>query len=210
MPPPPAGDAPAGRLSAPLSQPPKQKDALYELETLIMQTVVRHGEKMICNVENENGQEEPLSVIEFVFFSLQQDKLTFCTPLYQRMMEEGMEHVRDEGFCAERFFLRHPDQTTSSHAFDLSMDKEQLSQFYSRQKVNVQEQYNELMELITHLLTDLKLCIVSQRKKDIMKQMRDPNVLADRTRYHTIMQKFQEIKVLESRLAKACGDRVLS
>ena len=181
------------------------------VETLIMQAIVRHGEKILCNIENESGQEQALTVTEFVYYSLEQDGLTLENPLYQQLLTEAMEHIHDSGFVAERFFINHPEQHVSSLAFDLSTDHEELSSFYKKNdNSTLQEQYNLLMELVTHLLTDLKLSIVKKQKAEIMTKMRDPNVLSDRGQYRALMQRFQEVKELEAKFAKACGDRVIS
>jgi len=180
-------------------------------ERLIIQSLIRYGETVICNAEDENGQEAPITVIEFIYYALQEDKLYFSVPLYQQVLQLGMEHVHDKGFASERFFLNHPDQQINSLAFELSVDKEQLSKFHSRgQEENRQQQYNELMDLVTHLLADFKFSIVQRQKKEIMQEMRNPEVLKDRDRYRAIMQRLQELKVLESRMAKECGDRVIT
>ncbi len=190
----------------------KNEDAsIVSIETLILQAIVRHGEKIICNVEDEQNVTRPLTVIEFVYYSLAQDELTLSTPLYQQLLEAAMEHVHEPTFVAERFFINHPEQQVSSLAFELSTDREELSNFYKKNETeSLQEQYNLLMELVTHLLTDLKLSIVKKQKAQIMQQMRDRNVLSNRDQYRSLMQRFQEVKELEARLAKACGDRVIS
>ena len=208
-------DQQAGQTTSPaspiVSNTPAKASKASAIETLIIQSVIRHGEKILCNVEDETGTERPLTVIEFVFYSLDQDGLKLENPLYQNLLEIAMQHVKEPGFVSERFFINHPEQHISSLAFELSTDKEELSNFYKNSaNETLQEQYNMLMELVTHLLTDLKLSIVKAQKAEIMAKMRDRSVLSDRDQRRALMQRFQEIKELEARLAKVCGDRVIS
>lgn len=180
------------------------------IEALLVQAIIRHGERIICNVEDEDG-ERPLTVIEFIYYSLEQDQLVLFNPVHQSILMQGLEHVHEPHFNAERFFLHHPNQEINLLAFDLSTDREELSAFHSKSGAALpQDTPNALMELVTHLLTDLKLNIVRQRKKDIMQKMADPSTLKDRERYRSLMESFKEIKELEANLAKACGDRVIS
>lgn len=181
------------------------------IETLIIQAIIRYGEQVICNAEDETGQPQPLSVIEYVFYSLQQDDLAFSTPIYQQVLVQGMEHVHDEGFKAERYFLRHREQEINQLAFELAEDKEQLSRvFKDPESDSEQRKYTMLMELTTHLLTDFKLHVVKQKRDELMNQMRNPEILKDREKLRAIMEEMQVVKEQEKRLAKECGDRVLT
>ncbi len=184
----------------------KNKKKIHEIEKLIVQAIIRSGEKIICNMENENGEKETYKVIEFVYYSLAEDELTLTDPLYQHILQLGMDNVNTPGFKAEPFFLNYPDQNINDLAFNLATDKEQLSAFHSRNatKPTPQEEYNLLMELVTHLLTDLKLRIVKQREDDLNSLTR-----SNPADFRNIIPQLQELKELEARLAKQCGDRVI-
>lgn len=179
-------------------------------ERLIIQTILKHGEAIICNIEEEDGSLRPLTVLEFVYYSLAEENIILSTPLYQRVLQIGFEHIHDNGFCAERFFLNHPEPEINRMAGDLCVEREQLSKFHTRGNENGEEMdYEELMNLVGHVLTDYKLNLVKNQKQMLMQQMRDPEVLKDRTRCRALMEELQAIKVKESELAKACGDRVI-
>ena len=51
--------------------------------------IVRYGEKVMCNVTNEEGQEIPVSVIEYVVSDLKQDELSFHNPLHRQILTEA-------------------------------------------------------------------------------------------------------------------------
>lgn len=181
------------------------------IESLIVQAIIRYGERTIGNIEDESGNTHPMSVIEFIYYSLEEDNLTLSTPLYQKMLVLGMEHIHDENFKAERFYLQYHEQIINQLAFELGMEKEVLSRAFKQdESQSLQQEYNMLMELTNHLLTDFKLDYVKKQKDQLMTQMKNPSVLSDNEKRRSIMSQLIAIKEQENRLAKACGDRVLT
>lgn len=174
-------------------------------ELLLAQLIVRYGEKIICEAEDSEGNAVPLSVTEFIFYSLTQDGLAFAQPLAQVVLDKAMKHVHDEGFVAEKYFLSHRNQQLSQAAFQLCMDKEELSKYHSRDQQLVPDS-SRLLELTTHVLADMKLSIVRQKINNIMADMKNP---AMKSQQRELLVRFKELKDAESRLAKECGDRVL-
>ena len=175
-------------------------------ELLLAQLIVRHGEKIICKAEDEDGNAVPLSVTEFIFYSLTQDGLTFSNPTAQFIMDKAMEHIKDPVFVAEKYFLGHHNAQLSSIAFQLSVDKEELSKYHTRGGFITTDD-NRLMELTTHVLADLKLSIVRGEINKIMDKMKSPATPKDESR--ELLVQYKELKDAEKRLAKECGDRVL-
>ena len=202
--------------AAPVQEEPPVADAAGAasrppaIETLIIQAVIRYGERIICDMQQQDGSTRPVNVIQYVEGSLSQDCLTFTWPLYRQVLELGVAHCGEEDFKAESFYLNHPDKRIAELAFRLGTDVELLSRYHTQGvEPDIQQEYNLLMDLVTRLLTDLKLAIVTQRRRHLVQQMRDPAVLADRERTRTLMQQLQELKALEAVFAKQCGDRVL-
>ena len=200
-------DAASSALST-ASVPPAlsaREHAAPATELLLAQLIVRYGEKIICEAEDGEGNAVPLSVTEFIFYSLTQDGLAFAQPLAQVVLDKAMKHVHDEGFVAEKYFLSHRNQQLSQAAFQLCMDKEELSKYHSRDQQLVPDS-SRLLELTTHVLADMKLSIVRQKINNVMADMKNP---AMKSQQRELLVRFKELKDAESRLAKECGDRVL-
>lgn len=207
----PDANAPAETDSALTYIPRDGAEAMlfYQKELLLVQVLVRYGDKVMCNVEDEEGNEKPLRTIEYIHFALQEDNLEFHNPLHKRILKEAMEHVNDDGFNSERYFLNHPDTTVSTLAFALSTDREQLSKYHSKnQKIQTDEE--RLMELVPHLMSDFKLAIVDEELKQILLQLRNPSILTDKEGYMNLMKHYKEVKEIESALARERGDRVVT
>lgn len=181
------------------------RDPITRAELLLAQMIVRYGERKACDAEDENGQCIPLSVCEFIYYSMEQDELSFTHPLAATIMQKALKHVHDQGFMAEKYFLWHKDQQLSQAAFTLSTDREELSKFHSRgQQQDTSEPH--LLELTTHLLADLKIAVVRRDITNIMAEMKHTN---SDNKARELLIRYKELKEAEKRLAKECGDRVL-
>lgn len=183
--------------------------AFYQKELLLVQVLIRYGEHIVCYVEDEQGQEVPFTVVEFIYYALQEDKLNFQVALHQRVLDEALEHFREPDFSAQRYFLNHPDQAVSTLAFQLTSDKYQLSKYHTKnQKLTTDE--DRLFDLVRHLMTDFKLAVIDEELKGILNRLRDPLILKDKEAYMKVMKHYMEVKEVESTLAKERGDRVIT
>lgn len=183
--------------------------AFYQKELLLVQVLIRYGEHIVCYVEDEQGQEVPFTVVEFIYYALQEDKLNFQVALHQRILDEALEHFRDPDFSAQRYFLNHPDQAVSTLAFQLTSDKYQLSKYHTKNQKLVTDE-DRLFDLVRHLMTDFKLAIIDEELKGILNRLRDPLILKDKEAYMKVMKHYMEVKEVESTLAKERGDRVIT
>lgn len=180
--------------------------AAYGTELLLAQLIVRYGERIVCEAEDENGNNVPLSVAEFIFYSLAQDGLAFTNPTAQVILDKAMEHIHDEGFVAEKYFLGHHNPQLSQAAFQLCMDKEELSKYHTRGQQPTTDG-DRLMELTTHVLADMKISIVRSKIDKIMADMKKPAI--PKELQHKLLIEYKTLKDAEKRLAKECGDKVL-
>ena len=191
-----------------IPQEGKEGQEFYRYERLILQMVVRYGERVMCNVTDEEGKETPVTVIEFVVADLQQDDLAFHNPLHRQMMTEAAAHLHDEGFRAEHYFLTHPDPVISRLSTELISDRYQLSKYhYKNQKIVTDEE--RLYELVPLLTTNFKYAIVGEELKHMMRALQDPKVVQDETQCNAIMQRYSELREVQSVMAKRLGDRVV-
>ncbi|MDE6151498.1 MAG: DNA primase, partial [Prevotella sp.] len=137
------------------------------IEQLIMQTVVRHGDKVILdNVETEDGEMISLNVAQFVYYNLSSDELSFSTPLYNRMMACVMENAMQEGFCSSTFFSQHPDIEISTAATELLMERYNLSK-------SLEMKYTKegLRSQTERLLLEFRRDIVDERMDELRRQI---------------------------------------
>ncbi|WP_281644785.1 DNA primase [Bacteroides zoogleoformans] len=191
-----------------IPQEGKEGQEFYKYERLILQMVVRYGEKVMCNVSNEEGQETPITVTEYIVNDLKEDDLAFHNPLHRQILSEAAAHIHKEGFIAKRYFMSHPDPIISRLCVELINNRYQLSKYHSKsQKIVTDEE--RLYELVPTLMINFKYAIVSEELKHIMFVLQDPTVIKDEARCDSTMKRYNELREVKSIMAKRLGDRVV-
>ena len=175
-----------------------------DLEGSIAQMLIRYGEKEMCTIEDENGQEVPLSVAEYISLSLKDDDIELQTPVYRQMLEEAVERSHMPNFCAEKYFNDHADEQIRELALKLGTDPVELSKLHGEEEEEVR-----LDEIVPNLIASYKLGIVQQSLQDIIEQMKRPETKEDKEKHLQLMKEFNDKSKLAKELAKVCGERVV-
>ena len=162
----------------------------------------------MCYLEDENGEERPLTVTEYIASELKEDELQFHDPLHRLILKEAEAHLHDNGFTTERYFIAHPDPAISKLAADLANERYQLSKYHSKnQKIITDEE--RLYELVPRLLLDFKLAIVEEEMKHTLQALSNPAIANDPEQCLAIMQRYKELQQTQSLMAQNAGDRVV-
>jgi len=178
----------------------------YTKEKQLINMLVRYGERTMCYVESEEGEEIPLTVTEYICADLEQDSLQFHNPTHRKLLDEAVTHLHDKDFCTERYFLAHPDPSISRMAADMLSDRYRLSKSNEQAIVKDEER---LHELIPHLLIDFKLAILEEDMKQTVQQLSLPEVAKDPQRAMEVMKHYKKLTETLKEMAKRAGDRVI-
>ena len=171
-----------------------------KVEELIIQTIIRNGEKVIYeHVETDDGGFMDLTVAQYVDYDLGQDNIRFHDELYNQILEEAVAHSGEPDFKAETYFMHHPDVNISSLAARLAIDTHQLGKNFQ-----VKEREGGLRQHVLHLVLDLRMDIVEKRLKELKAQMRQ--VGSDMDRIKALMEEFKETQELRNALAQQLGN----
>ncbi|OUO24101.1 DNA primase [Bacteroides sp. An322] len=185
-----------------------EQKVFYAKEEDLVRMLIRYGEKVMCYVENEEGEQIPLTVTECIATGLKEDDLQFHAPLHRLILQECEAHLNNPNFNPERYFIAHPDPAVSKLAVDLVSDRYQLSKYHSKgQKIVTDEE--RLYELIPRLLLDFKLSIVEEEMKNTLQALTNPEIANDPQRCMEIMKRYKELQETQSVMAQHAGDRVV-
>lgn len=191
-----------------IPQEGKEGQEFYQFERQIIQMIIRYGEKVMCNIANEEGEEIPVTVIEYIAADLREDELSFHNPMHRRILTEATAQIHNPGFTAERYFTAHPDTTLSIAAAELASDRYQLSKYHSKsQKIVADEE--RLYEMIPMLMTNFKNAIVATELKHIMYALQDPAIANDNDKCEATMQRYKEMQETQKLMSKRLGDRIV-
>jgi DNA primase len=174
-----------------------------EVERLLAQVIVRHGEKIIYdNIETEDGDKISLTVAQYINYDLGQDNLQFHDERYNQILAEAVEHSGEPDFKAEAYFMQHPDVQISQLATHLAIDRHQLGRGFQ-----LKDREGGLRQHVLHLVLDLRMDIIDKRLKEIQTEMRQ--VGSDMERAKTLMAEFKDMQELRNALAKQSRNDVV-
>ena len=128
-------------------------DKLLEVETLLVQVVIHHGDKTIV-VQDVDGNNVELPVAQYISLDLAGDDFKFHNELYNQILQEAVEHVEEDGFVSETYFANHPnpeisriaglptgDQEVSTVSLQLKMSQEKLRQLVLKDLLSFRTHY---------------------------------------------------------------------
>ena len=173
-------------------------------ERELMRLLMTKGETIVCITENEDQQDIKLTAFEFVSNGLQEDNIQLFSPLYNRILDEGLKHLHDEGFTAERFFAHHPDTQISTLSFELTEDKEPLSKIHSDAPEEQRYDDNVIM-----LVNSIKLYHAKMEAASLCEKLKRINPKDNPEEYRKLFQNYVLKDSQVKRLAKECGNKVV-
>ena len=181
---------------------------LYKYEFHIMQLVVRYGEKIMCELTDEEGNNTPVTVIDFVSSTLEQDDMVLTNPLFREMLKLAVEHQHETDFSAERYFINHPNTAISQMALELVSERYQLSKYHSKYQTIVADD-QRLQELSTEITISYKYAIVNESLQEVLRQLQDPAIAIDGLKCAQTIKRYTELREIQAELAKRLGERVV-
>lgn len=186
-----------------------QAKGCKEQEMLLIKLLVRYGEKVVCEVENEQGGTLPISVAEFIDQSLQEDNLPFYDPLHRQILAEALSHLQQPGFECERYFIQHVDPAISTLATELATDRDVLSKIYTKGGQTIIPDEERLYELAPRLLIDYKESIVSAEQKQLIRSLQDPANYQNTEQLEKALLRVKELQEIRNHMEKHLGERVV-
>ena len=175
--------------------PVKPSSPLEQNYSKLMQLIVRYGE---LPIEVEGAM---YTIGEVIILTLQGDEITPPVPVYQTMMDEFMQHYKDEGFKAETFFTFHPDPAVSSVAIDMIADKYQFVK---------PENDVKLGELVTQLLYEIKLTVINIQIDDLENRLKQAQASGDVNGQLQLLKHQPELLAQRNEICKLLGNRVIN
>lgn len=174
-----------------------------KVEYMLIQMVVRHGEEILYkDVETEDGEKVNLSLSQYVSYDLAADGLMFSNDLYNRMLQEAVEHNDDEGFKAETYFTHHPDIDISRTATEMAIDHFKLSK-----SLQVKRDEDTLRNQVVHMILDFRMDYVEQQLKNLKQEI--TLSASDPDKMMKLMADFKELQVIRNSIAKELGSEII-
>ena len=174
-----------------------------KVETMLVQAIVKDGEKIIIRdvQDDETGERISLNVAQYIAYDLGLDKLSFNNPLSVQILTEAIEHSGEEGFKAEEYFTHHSDILISTLAVKLSVDRFQLSK-----SMQMKEREVDLRDRIMHLILDYRMDYVEQHLKELQASL---STESDLNKTMEIMGEIKKMQDMRNVLARKLGNDIV-
>ena len=191
--------------------------SIPKVETMLMQVIIRHGDFIIYrDIEDEEGNLINLTVAEWINYSLVAENLHFSVDIYNRVLDETLEHLRDNNFSAEQYFIHHNDIEISQLATELILDKyqyirEQKEESTGSQNVSdearMEKETEKLRNEVLHLLLDFHFDLLERRLQQIKMEITQPNNTPERMA--SLMKDFRDTQQKRNELAQQRGNNII-
>ena len=191
--------------------------SIPKVETMLMQVIIRHGDFIIYrDIEDEEGNLINLTVAEWINYSLAAENLRFSVEIYNRVLDETLEHLRDNNFAAEQYFIHHNDIEISQLATELILDKyqyirEQKEESTGKQNVSddarMEKETEKLRNEVLHLLLDFHFDLLERRLQQIKMEITQPNNTPERMA--SLMKDFRDTQQKRNELAQQRGNNII-
>ena len=169
-----------------------------QVEYMIVQEVVRHGEQVIFHdVELDDGRVANLTLAEYVNEDLKLDGLQLNNPLCRQMLSEAVEHAHEPDFVASRYFSLHPDVEVSKLGTQMATDQVHVSE-----SLKLKPTEEQIANHIQHMLSDFRLEFVNQRLKELKNALLTTK---DEQQLKQLQEEYMKVLQLRTEFAKRLG-----
>ena len=173
-----------------------------QLETLIVQMVVRHGgDTAFRDMDGGDGTTYDLTVAEFIYYDLDDDGIKLQNPLFQQMLEEAVVTIQEGDTDLRTHFMKHPDMTVSSLATSLGEDTYVLTE-----SMQVRTSEETLRSQVQHLLLEYRMNILRNRIDETMKHLLQTT---DDEKKSLLRQELRSLHEVRQAMAKRAGTSII-
>ena len=177
---------------------------MMDKERLLSQLIVRYGGRVMCTYQDDEGQDQEMTVGQFIVGSLQNDSLEFHHPVYKRFVEIMADHLDQKDFNTEKFFMSHPETFVSLTAASLMEERYQLSKLFKDNMPT--EDQSHLLQLTRHIMADYQMEVVRLEIKKVENEIKE----ATTENLTELQSRYQQLLSARAELSKTLGERVVN
>ncbi len=169
---------------------PSKQTKLQEVESMIMQLIIRHGEIMMPT-------EPSVSLAKLVQLNFADDELAFSIPIYNQIAQEAAEQSDNPDFVAEQYFMRHENLNVNQTAVRFIMVNENIAP----EEMEPEKKSQQIFQSINHLFVDLRLQMIVEQLEEAKKRLET----ASPEEQMEAMKHYKEMKSLHNQIAQMAG-----
>ncbi len=175
----------------------------------LIKAIIRHGSALLFSEETEEGATVDWTVANYIAADLENDGIALQTPLYAQILSEALPLAdsADTKYVSLHHFMQAETPEIQQLATQVAEDNYTLS---TKQLEEHNPDENRLVELIPHLLNEYKFHIVESRLKELLLELKKPEVLQSPERARAIMEEHARFNQLKKVLSPMIGTRIIT
>lgn len=175
----------------------------------LVKAIIRHGSALLFSEESEDGTTMDWTVANYIAADLENDGIALQTPLYAQILSEALPLAdsEEQKYVSLHYFMQAETPEIQQLATQVAEDNYTLSK---KQLEEHNPDENRLVELIPHLLNEYKFHIVESRLKELLLELRNPEVLQSPERARAIMEEHARYNQLKKVLSPMIGKRIIT
>ena len=175
----------------------------------LVKAIIRHGSAFLFTEESEDGEKTDWTVANYIAADLEADGIALQTPLYAQILSEALSlaDTEEQKYVSLHYFMQAETPEIQQLATQVAEDNYALSR---KQLKEHNPDENRLVELIPHLLNEYKFHIVESRLKELLLELRNPEVLQSPERARAIMEEHARFNQLKKVLSPMIGTRIIT
>jgi len=175
----------------------------------LVKAIIRHGSAFLFTEESEDGEKTDWTVASYIAADLEADGISLQTPLYAQILNEALSlaDTEEQKYVSLHYFMQAETPEIQQLATQVAEDNYTLSK---KQLKEHNPDENRLVELIPHLLNEYKFHIVESRLKELLLELRNPEVLQSPERARAIMEEHAQFNKLKKELSPMVGKRIIT
>lgn len=178
-------------------RPAEPTERITKVEQLLIEMVMRHGEEVILNTEGQD-----VNVAQFIYYSLSEDGMSFQNALYNKVLEEVINHCDEPGFKAETYFTHHSDIEINTLAAKLCTDR-----FILSPSMQVRQEEDSLKLQVVHLLYDFQLGHVEIELQQLKRELKQSD--GDVEKMMALMKSIKDYQELRNKIGQKLGRKIV-
>ncbi|HEX2975773.1 MAG TPA: DNA primase [Bacteroidales bacterium] len=193
-----------------LPKPVEPESFSWFSEKEIIRLLLRFGSSDFEKITNaQDGQEQVISVSDFVVREITHDGLEFDNAICARIFADFNFNTQQGLVTGDRQFVKHEDPAISSFSAELLVDSHVLSKIWQAKQTYVETEEMRLKDIVSDAVLKFKSDKIKQMKKEIMTMLEEAVKANDVEKTILLQKKYSSLNTALMEISKKLGGRIL-
>jgi DNA primase len=193
-----------------IAKPIQPESSSWYSEREIIRLLLRFGSaEFERKLSQEDGNEEVLSVSDYIVREIISDGLSFEYKVFARIFSDFSFNTQQGLVTGERQFVKHEDPEISSLSAELLADSHELSKIWKVKQTYVETEDMKLRDLVGDTVLKFKSDKIMKIRKEIMTQLEEAVKASDSEKILQLQKRYTNLSVALKEISRKLGDRIL-